>query len=489
MHQTKFLETLRSLTPQEFKRFSRFVESPYFNKNERLIQFVAYLSKYAPDFDHQGLHRERVYKKLFPFTTFDEQKVREQTSFLYKLLKQFLVVEARAQKPFDQDLLLLKQFRRRGLEIPFEILEKKMTPKVEKGPFRHEAYYLNQFLLAVEKDRMFAQKGERKFDESLQDISNNFDLYYLANKLKLSCRMLNRNNLIQSNYQPKLTEGIIEQLVRSYPNYLFIPIIQIYYSIYHALKDKSKENHFFQLKELLGRYAHLYPKDDAREMYKYAQNYCIQMINDGQNRFLSQLFDLYLQQFENKIIFKKGILSARDYKNLLTTGIKLQYQDRVWKMMHDYKALLSADLKEDVFHYNLIQFYYAFGQEEKLVQLMDAYTFQNIHYYVGSKYVLYQTMYNRQQFQALVSDLETFKLYVTRHRSLNHRSKQETLGFIRILLKTVEMKQQYSQWSGDEFELQYEKFISSIDKSKNIANIGWLKKQVQELKSESSIKI
>ena len=66
MNKTSFLDIMRALNKEELKRFEAFLNSPYFNTRNNVVNLFSSIKKYAPEFTHKMLDKEEVWKKLFP---------------------------------------------------------------------------------------------------------------------------------------------------------------------------------------------------------------------------------------------------------------------------------------------------------------------------------------------------------------------------------------------------------------------------------------
>ncbi|MEM7660270.1 MAG: hypothetical protein AAF399_29460, partial [Bacteroidota bacterium] len=88
MKKNQLVECLDSLTKEEGKRFLAFLESPYFNRNERLPHLLQLLWQNGGTLDKGWL-----FEGLFPGESFQDQWLRNELSYLFRLLKQFLMLE------------------------------------------------------------------------------------------------------------------------------------------------------------------------------------------------------------------------------------------------------------------------------------------------------------------------------------------------------------------------------------------------------------
>jgi hypothetical protein len=110
-----------------------------------------------------------------------------------------------------------------------------------------------------------------------------------------------------------------------------------------TLTSDDDEQHFNKLKQLLKTHHDKYSVKEARDMYTYAQNYCIKKINSGFGKYLHELFQLYKITLENKIVFAGKYLSHWAYKNIVGVGLRLGEFDWVEQFINDYKDQLNPE--------------------------------------------------------------------------------------------------------------------------------------------------
>ena len=137
------------------------------------------------------------------------------------------------------------------------------------------------------------------------------------------------------------------------------PVVQIYFLIYQSFINENDEKHYLNLKSALGNYYQHFTKDEAREMYVFAQNYCIKKINQGNKKYYEEVFQLYKQLLNNEVLLIEEELSEWDYKNIVTTGTRLGHHQWVQNFLEEYKTKLNKVVRNNAYHYNLANFYYS----------------------------------------------------------------------------------------------------------------------------------
>ena len=144
-------------------------------------------------------------------------------------------------------------------------------------------------------------QNKRKFDHYIQEASDNFDLYYISQKLKYSCEILNRKSILSVQYELKFINELINYLKDNPPDH--VPAISIYNEILFMLLYPENKRHFFKLNLLLHKHSHLFPPKESKDMYTFALNHCVKRINMGHSEFNKELFELYKVMIEKRIIF------------------------------------------------------------------------------------------------------------------------------------------------------------------------------------------
>ena len=135
--------------------------------------------------------------------------------------------------------------------------------------------------------------------------------------------MLNRQNIVQTQFKLHLVPEIKSFLQAKDNPYTDVPMLNIYYLVFLTLTENKKEEHYKKLVVLLEKHAPGFLGEESRAMYRYAQNYCIRKINSGKSNYFRELFELYKTQLESEVIFENKYLDHTDYKNIVTVALRL----------------------------------------------------------------------------------------------------------------------------------------------------------------------
>src|SRR5688572_11985830 len=119
MYKSKLVAALRSMSNKELKWFEQYISSPFFNKNEKVLQLFSLLKKYHPEYEEEKVQMERIFPKMFPKEKLDEQKLRYVMTDLTKLAEDYLAYLEFDKNEVYKKHLLLSAYDSRNLEKYF----------------------------------------------------------------------------------------------------------------------------------------------------------------------------------------------------------------------------------------------------------------------------------------------------------------------------------------------------------------------------------
>ena len=481
MQNSKFTDLLKTLTPIELRWFVEYVHSPIFNKHERLIKLIDVFYQQAPSYIAKELDRKNLFSFLFPREKYKEQKISDLISYLVKLLEEFVAYLRYKKQPILQKQYLLTELRERALNKSFQSVYRALNSMIEASEHRDEGYYHQRFLLETESDLFFMKKEVRSGDDTLQKKVDNLDFFYLSVKLKNFCEMINRKNIISTEYNLRMMDDILNYLENNILEFEAVPAITIYYKILLTLTDSGDEIHYTQLKEILAENALQFSMEEARQMYDYAQNYCIKKINRGNTSYSVELFNLYKLLLENKIIFEGKYLSQWDYKNIVSTGLRLEEFKWTEKFIEDYKEKIFPEFRNNAYVYNRASYFYSTENYGNALKLLQKVEFTDLFYHLGSKSMLLKMYYELDEDEPFYSLVDTFNMYLKRNKLISHYQYEVHFNLIKFSKKTFNLKRRIAQHKKSVGKKEIENLKVKINATQNITNLQWLKEKVGEL--------
>ncbi len=478
MHGGKLLQLLRSLSRKEWKEFQVFIASDYFNKNQNLVEFLNFLSAYQNDLDSPKLEKEVFIKKHYGQKEMDEQKFRYLQSDLTKLLEQFLMQKEIENDSFQQHYYLLKAFNKRNQDKFFLQELEALKLKNEASQLRDSDYYFNLHRISELSYEHTSEKRNRAFDTSLQQVIDNLEITYLARGFRYYCEMINRRNILSVEYNL----SFFDELVNYLRNGIFddVPAIQIYRLIHITLTEPENLDNYQDLLEALKKHEHLFSRREARGMYVFAQNFCIKRINRGDSEALADIFRLYQAMVEKGLIYEGNYVSQPDYKNIVTTALRLNETEWVTQFIDEYRDKLNPEFSENAYTYSMAWVHFARKEYDKALKMLLRVEFNDVYYHLDSKSLLMKVYYEMDEYDGFFSLVDAFKIYLRRNKFISDLQRETYHNFILLLNKLMKVKLGKNEMSWALFD--------EIQNTRPAADLNWLKIKADDCIRKAKLK-
>ena len=471
MKDTKLTGLLSSLSVWELKSFEKYVASPFFNVNEKVTTLLEVLLKYYPEFESKQLEEQSIYKELFGKQRFNHQRLRYVMTDLTLLLEGFLAYISYQEKVFYQRKFLLHKLKDKRLDKYFT-QHLTNANRFQQQNSSHDLKHYKRQLGYEELSYEFTLTSDnRSSDTNLQSLSDHLDIYYLTNKLKYGCEILNRQNVLQTEFRVPMLQYIVEYLEKN--NFDNIPLIAIYFKILKSLSDDKNDKHYKQLKVLITKHQKTISINELRDIYVFVQNYCIRKINTGHDEYLRELLNTYQTMLKNEIIFEDKELQHLHFKNIVTLALRLNEIEWTEKFITQYADKLNKALRKNAVSYNLARVHYARKHYREALRVMRTVEFTDVYYHLDSKSLLLKIYYETEDIEPLFSLITTMRVYLKRSKLISEYQRTIYINLINHVKTLARIK------SGGKQSVEMIK--QSIKNNNEIADINWLKTKVSEL--------
>lgn len=472
MQKSKLIELLKHFNTKELNRFSEYLASPFFNKDEQLLVFLNYLKKFAPDFESKHLEKEKLIEKGIQGLKIDEKKLGYMMSDIVKHIEGFIRYQNYFAEEIEGYCHLLSTFNKWETDKFFDQTLREAKDTLYKYPYRNADFFYKEYLLETEINSYFDRQKKRAYDESLQKAADHLDLFYLATKLKYSCELINRQKLIQTDYTLRLLKEISLHLQdHSYDDY---PSITIYYQILMTFLENNDEIYFKKLTTLLDEHSFKFPADEARDMYAYAQNYCIRKINAGETDYSNELFSLYKTCIERELLLVDGFLSPWAFKNIVWVALRVGDVEWTDQFIKTFSKKINPKFRDNAYNYNyacLLFFQNKFGEALRLLNQVE---FTDIFYGLSSRTMQIKIYYELNEWIPMQSAIEAFKVFLRRNKTLSENFKTTYNNFLKFTDKLSRIQKRENN--------KLNELHTKIEETKIVADINWLLQKIEEKK-------
>ena len=469
-YSNKVFQTLGCLEQAETKRLLRYLKSPYFNQSKTLVRLCELLLIQL-ERGKNGFFRQDIWRKLFPETPYDDVNFRKYCSDLLGLVEGFMAQEAIQQDPGRLSLELLKFVSSRKISPLYNSAVNGARAAVDAQSYKSTSVYLKTFLVEQYYYALMDFDFKLNVRSNIEAISSNLDIFYFSEKLRLYCTALSRRKISNTAYQFEFMDEI-RHLLETFPLEQ-TPELAIYYFSYKTLEDDSDESHYFNLRTLLDQYGAVMPRLEAIQIYDSALHYCTGKLNQGNRVFLQEYFDLFQLALDQKIFLYKNAFSSWRFNNANGVALRLGKLDWAENFVEQYKDYLPSEERHNTHSFNLARVFLYKKQYEKVLNLLQNVEYEDIGFNLISKTMLTITYYELDEFEALKSFTEAFKVFLNRQKDLAETRKQSYLNLIKYVRKLIRLS------PGDKAEIQQLKDEITADKAK-IVNHEWLLEKLGE---------
>lgn len=478
MKDRKITAALIQLSVYELNSFNKYINSPYFNVNESISKYLELILDWIKKGNtNDDIPNEELWNKVYGDIPYQNQKFLKLNSDLVKLLEDFL-----AQQEYDHMLSLrtnlkLEGVRKRGIEKLYNgiIGELERLEKMEVNQsveYYYTKYQIERglFNLKTENEKKNA-KFEIETELNINKISENLDYFYIAEKLRLYCTLLSWKKMYQLDIDMDNMDWVLTSAKQNKMD--GIPPIQIYDKMQNTYVDGDNTSHYYELRQIMNKYIHLFPKEEVKEIYATAISYCINKVNKGDLNFQRETFNIYKETIDQSVIIINNEISPTTFRNIVFFALRVGEFDWAENFIFEYSKYIDEKYRANAVEFSLARLEFYRKDFNKVLDHLNKVTYEDVWYNLGSKSLLIFTYYELDETDALESLLQAFKMYIRREKSLTIDRKDTYLNLIKFTLNL--MKLTYK----DKDKLT--KLKTEITNTKGVVSKPWLLEKIDIL--------
>jgi len=473
MRESKLYRALVDLGGHELNRLHRFVLSPYFNRSQPAIRLFEWIRE---DLRRSGngseADKEAIWGLCYPEEPYDDGRFRKLQSDLLKLIEDFYAQEAFEANPVHKAKYLLESIYEKGLERLKGGALKTALHLVEDQELRPASYYYYRYEIEQSIYELNRLDQERNTKSNIELIAQNLDRFYLAEKLRYYCTILNHQLLAALDYQMLFIDEIIRHVEEN--DYRDVAPIVIYHQILLTYREPDNEAHYEKLKGLIDEHIGIFPESEAKEIVDAALNYGIKKMNLGFEPYVRETFELYRRSLDQGLLYVRGSLTPWSFKNIVTIGLRLSEFDWVEHFIHEYSARLDEKFRENAVTFNLAQLYFYKKDYPGVISQLSQVEYDDITYNLNSKTLLMASYFELDELDALNSLLDTFRVYLNRNKKIPATRRKHYLNTIGIVRKLARIR------PGERKEI--EKLHQEIEATQGIVSKNWILEKLDALR-------
>lgn len=474
MRDSKVYLVLQKLSNRERGKFLKYIQSPYFNKNQPLVELFQIINKDLSSSTRKTYTKEQIWKKLQAKHTYDDVRFRKYLSDLLKHVENFIALEVFEKKEFQKTNFLLEAIVDRKMENLYTTIKKNTntiakSSKVQNADYYLHAYQAYKLLHDIETD---AQQ-KKKISTNFTYLSKALDIFYFSEKLRLAydAEVWKR---IDGKLDADLTHIELISSIIEKDKPLDAPPIAIYYAMYLLNKHPENDQYYFEFKAQLDNLIHFFPFHEAFPIYTAGINFCIRKINTGDPNYQEELYSLYVG-YVRSIVEDSGELSQWTFNNTVTIALRSGKYDWVKDFIVDYGKYIKEKHRENAVTYNTASYHFYLKNYDEVIKVLRNIEYDDVYYNINSKTILLMTYFEADEYEPLSFLLESFRAYLNRNKNIPESKKILTKKLIKHTKKLVNLPPSNREALG--------KLKQEILDTKQLPLKTWLLEKIAELEN------
>lgn len=492
----KAIDILKTFSEEEMNECGKFIHSPYFVENSKVVKLFDVLAEYHPDFDDSELSDEWLYKKLNPRLEYKKETIRKNFQALSIALERYLVQKNFESKSFEQydnlyDALMKKNLHRyavKCLESGEEILS--------RGNALNADHFLNAFKHTTNKANYLISSQPRSSALSVEEVTNaisdrgyNVAGFFLKEMLRCMDNLLT----FDKNFNLRKEKYFVWNILNSFDLPVLFEIMKansksalesavcnVYCSMYLAFKEFDNDAFYEKYKIQIRSNEKFFSHDEMRFHILRQMRYCLMKIAAGKRtgKFENELFEIYVI-FTSKGYYKASIvdyLSVEAFRPILNLGLKLKKYKWTLEFINTFKNKLPPDRRRNMFHYASALYFFHTGKHSESMRHSQKVEFDHFLFKLDLRDLMLMTLFEMNAFENALSHIDTYKHFLNNDKTLAEAEKKRHRNFIDIVQKFIE----YINEPEDSIEMKIQKLMNEEHSNKE-----WIKEKADMVRGEN----
>lgn len=484
---------LQDFEKKDWQDLKDYFNSPFFYKKPKsglsaLPNLIKLLSEYYHDGNRKSApspDAKYLLSKLYPNKKVDKRRINNLLSKLEEHLNIFFAHrKLNEDKPFLSNALTLESLNERDFKESH--LRKYMENKLNK--FEKELntiqeqdadYWLNQYFLAQTKSLFYQSDGKFNQDIYVNDTIQNLNLFYIIEKMKYWCSLLNRNASIYSSLDEDTIEAFEEyveklsaKITKEKP-----PVFYLYYNYFKSLIYQDESIYFKNLQRLFIDHNTQISAFDQTNFRRAILNYFSLQINNGKAEYMYELHAFYRELLEiGALQDRRGNYRYGDYRNIIVVALKVDEWEWAAAFAEGFKNQIKPDqhaMNTYVYCQGLLCYYKADPDYEGAIDWLEKVNDRFVFSELWARMLKIRCRYDANSSDLLVEyDIKSFSEYLRRNKKVANVKAYQTC--IQIL-KRIAGKRNLKKTGKTYLNLK-----KAIEENKFLLHKDWLLQKLEE---------
>lgn len=479
---------LKTFSENEVKLFEEFLDSPFFNKNRKVIQLFKILKQYHPDYEDEKISNRQLFRSLFKNLVFKESHVRNLFSDLNILAEKFIQYN-RMNKNYTFDKLLMEELNERDLAELLETKIKILEKKIDSAKLKDHDYFNNRIFIYEMKSLLVTDKTlieSQRPDEILSKIK-----LFMLSLMESSLHLIVEEQRAKINHDFDFLKHSLDYLGNHLGDFKDSSLLLIYYYLLLCFFDVNHEKYYLKVKELLRSSFSSFSRIDKKNIYGMMQTYCANQISKGNREYNKEFLNILLEMLRLKIATQRenDFISLNFYRNIIILCFNLKEIIILQKLIPEYMNRVSTESRMSMSAYSYAHLSFLQKNFEKALDLCTKINFNelltttndNLYFKNDVKKLVLMCLYELDSIESALSLIDTHKHFLKNSRFIKEGMRNMNVNFLNFVNGLIKLK-----IKADDFELI--KIKNKVMNTKGLTYGDWILEKIEEMESKMSKK-
>lgn len=480
------LSILRTLTPEENRKFGLFLDNSYHPHSGLCAAFFKELNSFYPTYLLNIESKKLIFKSIYGSETYKDSTYRGLVRKLMISLIDFLLVEEHLKPGVNKELNITKILNERNVTGIVSRSIQEIDGLIESDPVCDlPARILNLYNAEILKYNFYNTHGkvlhlneaENTFTH-LNNASLKLSLYYFIEMVSNSINVKIQQRMYKQNNPQKYCIMDIDKLPEYdslFPGTPFEYAYNIYRALLVLFYSESSKKHFLEYKQSVQEASGKLSNAELLQHYKLMISFCIQNKSEIPE-LTDELWRLY-RLILDKELFMEGNSQYIDtylFRSIVILGLRLGYYSEVKAILKKFSIYVHPNDSMNLENLGYAYYYYYTGKYDKALGHTSKVELNDFIFKYDLKNLLVRIYFETAAFEQLSSTTRCYREFLRNDKLQNPDLKdsfRHFLNFTELLTKHMADK--------DRTEMMYT--FSRLQKSKKVYAKEWLIRMYQNV--------
>ena len=404
-------EIKSALSKKEFEKFGKFMNSPFFNTEQRFILLYDALAEGNPG-------RKELAEKIFgPGSEPSEDRFRKLVSEFMKLYKRFLAECEFENNQAEQSLMLLERYMKTETREDFLKHANETIRFLGSSAVKDEIYYRNM-VSALSMKYSVEDVNTKDSSKDTSIVLNHYtDRYFASMKMFIFQRLTSLEYTFSANLDTHKTfynelADFIEvnrDKLKQYDPEIYLRYIELKLDT----EEFSEERYRDYLEILDAQSWQL----NINSNYSSLLNLLSKFVNSGDHSFQAKILELS-DQCQRLNLYKNHGISYIDYKIIIENAISIGEYDKALVFAQENGGYLNHDQKESISFLMLGKIYFFKKDYNMSKTYLNKVSITDYIHYIEAKLISCRIEFELRNYVTVFEYVHTVKKFLKQHTDI-----------------------------------------------------------------------